>query len=279
VSEFEFRLHELEPIVLAGLAVWPLEHAPEVLRGWRDYADSAPDELSTACVIFTAPPEEFVPDHLKGQVVVGIAAMYIGDPEEGARVIQPLRELGPEVDLLQPMPYTAFQAILDPLAPSGSRSYWRGEYMNRLPDEAIDMFIGHAPPLTAAAIPFSQMIIFRIGQGVGAVPDDATAFSHRDAGYLFHPISIWQDPADDTRLIAANRAFADAMRPFGTGAAYLNFTPEADRVREAYGDEKYERLAALKDKYDADNVFRMNQNIRPTTQAGPEVSRSTAARL
>jgi FAD/FMN-containing dehydrogenase len=194
-------------------------------------------------------------------------------------VIQPLRELGPEVDLLQPMPYTAFQAILDPLAPSGSRSYWRGEYMNRLPDEAIDMFIGHAPSLTAAAIPFSQMIIFRIGQGVGAVPDDATAFSHRDAGYLFHPISIWQDPADDTRLIAANRAFADAMRPFGTGAAYLNFTPEADRVREAYGDEKYERLAALKDKYDADNVFRMNQNIRPTTQAGPEVSRSTAARL
>ena len=108
--------------------------------------------------------------------------------------------------------------------------------MSSLTDEAIDTFVEHAPALAAAAIPFSQMIIFRIGQGVAAVPDDATALSHRDAGYLFHPISIWQDPADDERLIAANRAFADAMRPFGTGGAYLNFTPEADRVRDAYGD-------------------------------------------
>ena len=112
------------------------------------------------------------------------------------------------------------------------------------------------------------MIVFRIGQGVTAVPDEATAFSHRDANYLFHPISVWQDPADDERLIAANRAFADAMRPFSTGGAYLNFTPEADRVRDAYGDEKYERLVALKDKYDPDNLFRLNQNIRPSTQAG-----------
>ena len=193
--------------------------------------------------------------------------MYVGDPEEGARVIQPLKELGPAVDLLQPMPYTAFQAILDPLAPSGYRSYWRGEYMSGLTDEAIETFVGHAPTLTAASIPFSQMIIFRIGQGVGVVPNDATAFSHRDANYLFHPISIWQDPADDERLIAANRAFADAMRPFGTGGAYLNFTPEADRVRDAYGDAKYERLVALKDKYDPENVFRMNQNIKPSNHA------------
>jgi FAD/FMN-containing dehydrogenase len=279
VTEFEFRLHELGPIVLAGLALWPLDRAPDVLRGWRDYVDSAPDELSTACVIVTAPPEEFVPDQLKGQVVVGIAAMYVGDPEEGASVVQPLKELGPAVDLLQPMPYTAFQAILDPLAPSGYRSYWRGEYMSGLTDGAIETFVGHAPTLTAASIPFSQMIIFRIGQGVGVVPDDATAFSHRDADYLFHPISIWQEPADDERLIAANRAFAEAMRPFGTGGAYLNFTPEANRVRDAYGHEKYERLVALKDKYDPGNLFRMNQNIEPSKQAGPEASRSTAARM
>ena len=112
------------------------------------------------------------------------------------------------------------------------------------------------------------MIIFRIGQGATAVPDDATAFSHRDANYLFHPISIWQDPADDERLIAANRAFADAMRPFGTGGAYLNFTPEADRVRDAYGDAKYERLVALKDKYDPENLLRGNQNIKPSGATG-----------
>jgi hypothetical protein len=215
-------------------------------------------------VMITAPPEDFVPDRLKGQVAVGMAAMYVGDPEEGAGVVQPLKDLGPEVDLIQPMPYTAFQAILDPSAPPGMRNYWRGEYMSRLPDEAIDTFVAHAPDVAAAGMPLSQMIIFRIGQGVTAISDNATAFSHRDADYLFHPISVWENPADDGRVIAANRAFADAMRPFGTGAAYLNFTPETDRIRDAYGDAKYERLVALKDKYDPDNLFRGNQNIKPS---------------
>jgi FAD/FMN-containing dehydrogenase len=264
VTDFEFQLHELGPIVLAGLALWPLERATEVFRGWRDYVDAAPDELSTACVMITAPPEDFVPDRLKGQVAVGMAAMYVGDPEEGAGVVEPLKDLGPEVDLIQPMPYTAFQAILDPSAPPGMRNYWRGEYMSRLPDEAIDTFVAHAPDVAAAGMPLSQMIIFRIGQGVTAISDDATAFSHRDADYLFHPLSVWENPADDGRVIAANRAFADAMRPFGTGAAYLNFTPETDRIRDAYGDAKYERLVALKDKYDPDNLFRGNQNIKPS---------------
>ena len=264
VTDFEFQLHELGPIVLAGLALWPLERASEVFRGWRDYVDAAPDELSTACVMITAPSEDFVPDRLKGQVAVGMAAMYVGDPEEGAGVLQPLRDLGPEVDLIQPMPYTAFQAILDPSAPPGMRNYWRGEYMSRLPDEAIDTFVTHAPDVAAAGMPLSQMIIFRIGQGVTAISNDATAFSHRDADYLFHPISVWENPADDGRVVAANRAFADAMRPFGTGAAYLNFTPETDRIRDAYGDAKYERLVALKDKYDPENLFRGNQNIKPS---------------
>jgi FAD/FMN-containing dehydrogenase len=268
VTRFDFRLHDLGPIVLAGLALWPVERAAEVLRGWRDYVDNAPDELSTACVVLTAPPEEFVPDHLKGQTAIAMAAIYVGDPEEGAAVLQPLKDLGPEVDLIQPMPYTAFQAMLDPGAPPGKRSYWRGEYLAGLSDEAIDTFVAHAPDLAAAGVPFSQMIIFRIGQGVTAVPDDATAFSHRDTNYLFHPISVWEEPADDERLIAGCRAFADAMRPFSTGGAYLNFTPEADRVRDAYGDAKYERLVALKDRYDPQNLFRGNQNIKPSQATG-----------
>jgi FAD/FMN-containing dehydrogenase len=268
VTEFELRLHELGPTVLAGLALWPLDRAREVLRGWRDYVDGAPDELSTACVVVTAPPEPFVPEHLQGRQALGMAVMYVGNPEEGARVVRPLRDLSPDMDHVQPMPYTAFQAALDPLAPKGMRSYWRGEYMRGLSDEAIDTFLEQAPALTAQAMPFSQMIIFRIGQGVTAVSEDATAFSHRDANYLFHPISVWSDPADDAALIAANRAFADAMRPYSTGGAYLNFTPEADRVRDAYGEQKYRRLVAVKDKYDPDNLFRMNQNIKPSRQAG-----------
>jgi FAD/FMN-containing dehydrogenase len=268
VTEFEFRLHELGPMVLAGLALWPLERAPEVLRGWRDHVDGAPDELSTAAVIITAPAEEFVPDHLKGQRALGVAALYVGDPAQGERVVAPLKALRPEVDLIQPMPYTAFQAILDPSAPKGYRNYWRGEYMSRFGDEAIDTFVTHAPDVAAAGSPFSQMIMFRIGQGVTAVPDDATAFSHRDARYLFHPISVWSDPADDDRVIEANRAFAAEMRPFGTGGTYLNFNTDIDRVRDGYGDKKYTRLVTLKNKYDPDNLFHLNQNIEPSRREG-----------
>jgi FAD/FMN-containing dehydrogenase len=268
VTRFDYRLHPLGPTVLAGLALWPIERGAEVLRSWRDYVDSAPDELSTACVVLTAPPEEFVPDHLKGQGAFGMAAMYVGDPDEGAPIIQPLKDLGPEVDLIEPMPYTAFQAILDPSAPKGYRNYWRGEYLSGLSDDAIETFLDHAPAVRALGIPFSQMIIFRIGQGVSAIPDEATAFSHRDTDYLFHPISVWEDPAQDEEVMAASRQFGEAMRPFGTGGVYLNFTREEDRVRDAYGGEKYERLVALKDKYDPDNLFRGNQNIKPSRASG-----------
>jgi FAD/FMN-containing dehydrogenase len=264
VTDFELRLHRLGPIVLAGLALWPLERAPEVLRGWRDYVDTAPDELSSACVLLTAPPADFVPDDLEGKTAVGMAVLYVGDADEGADVVAPLKALAPVVDHIAPMPYTAFQAALDPLAPSGMRSYWRGEYLRSLPDGAVDTFLDHGPALTEAAAPFSQMVLFRIGQGVTAVPEEATAFSQRDAAYLFHPISCWSDARDDASTIAANRDFADAMRAFGTGAAYLNFTPEPDRVRDAYGEDKYRRLVALKDAYDPDNVFRLNQNIAPS---------------
>jgi FAD/FMN-containing dehydrogenase len=270
VTEFEFRLHELGPIVLAGIALWPLDRAGEVMSAWRDIVDQAPDELSSLCAILTAPAEEFVPDHLKGQAAMGIAAMYVGDPDAGVEVFQPLKDLAPEVDLIQPMPYTAFQAIADPTFPHGMRSYWRGEYMNSLSDDAIRAFTGNGPEVQAAGIPFSQMLLLRVGQAVRAVPDDATAFSHRDAKYMFHPISIWADPAEDDHVIAANRGFCEAMHPFTTGAPYLNFTGE-DRVREAFGEAKYARLVALKDRYDPDNLFRLNQNIRPSTQAGEPV--------
>jgi FAD/FMN-containing dehydrogenase len=266
VTEFEFRLHPLGPIVLAGLALWPIERAPDVLRRWRDYVDGAPDELSTAFATLTAPPAPFVPDNLKGRVVLGMPGMYVGDPAEGARIMKPLKDLEPAVDLIQPMPYTAFQAILDEAAPKGFRTYWRGEYLDAFPNGAIDVFVKHAPEATAAAAPLSQMIVFRVGQGVAAVPDDATAFSHRNAGYLFHPLSLWSDPADDERVIAMDRAFCEAMRPYTTGGAYLNFTPE-DRVRDAYGPAKYARLTALKARYDPDNLFRLNQNIPPAAGA------------
>jgi len=274
VTEFEFRLHPLGPIVFAGLTMFPIGRAPDVLRRWRDWADAAPDEVATGCAVVNAPPEPFVPPELQGKPVFGIIALYAGDPEAGAGALQPIKDLGPAVDHIGPMPYTAFQAALDPLAPyGGGRFYARGEYLPGLSDDAIETYLAHAPDLVARSHPLSQMIIFRTGQGIATVPDAATAFSHRDANYLFHPITVWADPAHDGQMTAASRAFAAAMRPFSTGAAYLNFTAEADRVRDAYGDGKYARLVALKDAYDPANLFRLNQNIRPShTAAEPALA-------
>jgi hypothetical protein len=140
--------------------------------------------------------------------------------------------------------------------------------MSHLTDAALATFVAHAPELVTAAAPLSQGVIFRIGQAIAAVPDYATAISHRDANYLFHPSAAWDEAEDDERVIALCREFADAMRVFSTGASYLNFTPEDDRVRAAYGDAKYERLVALKEKYDPANLFRGNQNIAPAPSSG-----------
>jgi FAD/FMN-containing dehydrogenase len=268
VTEFEFKLHDLGPVVLAGLTMWPLDLAPSVMRAWRDFADEAPDEVSSAFAVITAPPEPFVPDELKGQTVCGIAAMYVGDAQAGAAAIQPIKDLGPAVDLIEPMPYTAFQAMLDAAAPPGMRQYWRGEYLASLGEGAIETFLDRAPGLAAAGFPLSQMLFFRIGQGIAATPEHESAFSHRDANYMFHPLTVWSDPAKDDEMVSRSRAFAAAMRAFGTGAAYLNFTPEQERVRGAFSEPKHARLVALKDKYDPENIFRLNHNIEPSRHVG-----------
>ena len=265
VTQFEFRLIPLGPMVLAGLAGFSIDKADDVFRAWRDYADDVADEVSSGCVVLTAPPEDFVPDHLKGKPIVGMAVMYVGDPEEGAPVIQPLKDLDSDFDLIQPMPYTFFQSMLDPGNPPGFRQYWRGEYLTGLPDEAIDTFLEHVrEPLS----PFNQPLIFRLGQAVKRFADDSAAFSHRDADYLAHPIGMWESPEDDERIISWVREVSDALAPFKTGGVYLNFTGDSDKARDAFGEEKFRKLVELKDKYDPANLFQHNQNIRPSKETG-----------
>lgn len=267
VTSYTFRLHQLGPILLAGLALWPIERAPDVIRAWRDYVDDAPDEVSSACVLLTAPPAPFVPSHLQGRLCLGMSVCYIGDPEKGARVIRPLTDLTPDLNMIQPMPYTAFQAMLDPNSPAGFRNYWRGQNMTALSDEAIEVFLERA---TTPISPLSMMILFRLGGALSRVGENDTAFSHRDTRYMFHPISLWAAPAEDEHQIAWTREFTNAMRPFTTGSVYLNFVPELEEqvTRTGFRDTKFERLAALKAKYDPHNLFRLNNNIRPTAPAG-----------
>ena len=260
VTSFEYRVHPLGPIILGGLLVFPLEQADGALAAYRDMVENAPDELATAAVLLNAPPEEFVPEHLHGKPVLGFAISYAGDSDEGLKVVAPLKALGPAVDLVGPMPYRAFQQMLDPMSPHGWRNYWRGLHLTGLTDDLLKTFLQFPPEGLA---PMTFVVIFQHGGAVSRVADDETAFSHRDATFMLHPIACWQDPADDERHLAWVREITEAMQPFTTGGVYLNFMADEDRVPAGYGAGKYERLVELKRKYDPDNVFRFNQNISP----------------
>jgi FAD/FMN-containing dehydrogenase len=265
VTSYEFKLHELGPIVYAGMVVHPIQNATEVARAWRDWIEQAPESVCAALGILLAPPEPFVPPEVQGTPVLGILAMYAGDADEGEEVLRPLKtEIGPPaVDLLDRIPYTAFQAIVDPFSPHGQLNYHRGEHLSGLPDEAIDAYVEHGRRVKS---PVSQTILFRTGGAVSRVPDDATAASHRNAPYMWHPIACWADAADTDDAIAWVRESSAAMKPFTTGGVYLNFEQDEgeEHVRAGYGADKYARLVELKDKYDPNNLFRVNQNIPPS---------------
>ncbi|WP_219415831.1 FAD-binding oxidoreductase [Pseudonocardia nigra] len=264
VTSFEFRLHPVGPSITGGMLLHPLEQAAEVLRGYREYVDGGPDELSTAFALFPAPPEPFVPAELHGRTVLGMIVCHCGDPEEGARVVAPLRRLGPPAaDLVGPMPYTTLQALLDPTAPPGWRWYNSGDHLAELTDEAIDVLVQHAP---SGLAPLTQIIVFRHGGAVGRVPETGTAVGNRAAPYLLHPLAAWLSADDDDRHMAWLRDVVDAMKPYSTGGVYLNFAPDDDAiVPGGYSREQYARLRALKDVYEASNMFRFNHNIRPAT--------------
>ncbi len=264
VTSFEYRVYPVGPIVYAGLMAFDIERADEVITTWRDLVDEdAPDEIGTAAVLLTAPPEEFVPEWLQGKPAVGIVGCWCGDVAEGEEFLKPLKNLAPAVDLFGPIPYRGLQAMLDPMSPAGLRNYWRGEHLAQLPDDAVDVFVEHD---TRDVDPHTFSILFQHGGQVGRVADHETAFSHRGARFMIHPIGCWEDPNDDEKHVAWVKSLSDAMRPYATGGIYLNFTAESteDRVRAGFGDVKYERLVAVKNAYDPENVFRFNQNIKPT---------------
>jgi len=192
---------------------------------------------------------------------------WAGGLDEGDRVLAPLRAFGPPaVDLVQPMPYTAVQQLLDEGNPSGMHNYWSGDFLTGLPPEAVDTLVGHAQP---APSPLTQIIVLNGGGAVSRVGEDETAFGQRNAPFNLHYLSMWPpDHAEDQRNIDYTRALVAAMKPWATGNAYLNFIGDEGltRVEAAFGRERFERLQAIKDVWDPGNVFRHNQNIPPTSE-------------
>ncbi|MFW6201888.1 MAG: FAD-binding oxidoreductase [Gemmatimonadota bacterium] len=266
VTSFEYELHELGPEVAAGLVLYPMARAPDVLRFYREFAASGPDELGLLAVLRLAPPAPFLPESVHGQPIVGIAACYAGPVDEGMRVLDPITErLGqPLGGGFGPRPFRAHQAMFDSGQVPGNQQYWKSEYLARLSDDAIETAIGFAERLTS---PITGVLIFQLAGAIARVGEEETAVSHRDAEFVLAINSGWSDAADSDRQIEWTRDFHAAMQPFSTGGVYVNFLSRdegEDRVRAAYGDEKHRRLVELKNRFDPENVFRVNQNIRPT---------------
>jgi FAD/FMN-containing dehydrogenase len=264
VTSFEYRLHPVGPIVLAGPIFHPLEDAPEVLRIYRKLAAAAPDELTTILELELAPPLPFLPEDVHGKPIVMLGACYAGAPKDGAEVVRPLKEFGsPIVDRLEPKPYVALQSMFDRLVPHGWHRYWKSVELPTLIDGAIDTLIDHTLRITS---PRSYTIILQLGGALGRVPENATAFSQRDATHNVVINAVWtEDDPEGDRHTAWARNFFEAMQPHARDRVYVNFLGDEgpDRVRQAYGAARYNRLVELKRAHDPTNFFRLNQNIEP----------------
>ena len=263
VTSFEFQLHPVGPNVLSGLIVYPFAQAKSVLTQFARFTETMPDELNEWMVTRQAPPLPFLGADVHGKEIVVLALCYAGDPAVGEKLIEPLRKFGTPVgEAVGVQPYTAWQQAFDPLLAPGSRNYWKSHNFSTLSEGVIDAIIKYA-----GALPSSQCEIFigTIGGQTTKAAPEAMAYSSRDAKYVMNVHGRWETAAEDERGVAWAREFFAKSQPFASGGAYINFLTqeEGDRVAFAYGGT-YQRLVELKKKYDPTNLFRMNQNIKPS---------------
>ena len=266
VTRFEFALHEVGPLVNAGVLVFPFERAAEVLRASRELMAGAPDELTIHEILITIPCHEPFPPDLQGRRAAMLVVAHVGGEEKARSDIEPLRELGPAFDLVGPMPFLALQSMIDDDTRHGlghsSKSHWLGGFEDDLIDVLVEQF-------ERATSPLAHLITARMGGAVERVPAAATAFAHRSAANLLWIINLWEDTSADP---GPHRAWVnevlEATRPYSTGGVYVNGLDDEDgpaRVRAAYGDGTFARLQGVKRDWDPDNVFRLNQNIPPAS--------------
>jgi FAD/FMN-containing dehydrogenase len=253
VTQLTYRLHDVGP-VLAGMVVHPIERAPEVLRFYREFTATAPETVTTYCAQLNTPD---------GTPIVALIVSATGDLAAAERALQPLRSFGsPLADQIQPMADTALQSMLDEGFPAGLPVYWRSHFLQSLPDTALDTLTAAYATVNS---PLSVVLLEHVGGAVSRVPADATAYDQRDAEYNLAVIARWPEPAQAEAGITWTRALHEQMAAYARGVYvnYLGVGDSSERVRAAYGAEKYARLAALKRQYDPENTFRFNQNIRP----------------
>jgi FAD/FMN-containing dehydrogenase len=267
VTQFEFNLHKVGPEILAGLIVFPFHQAKQVLTQYREFVESAPEELNVWALLRKAPPLPFLPGDVHGKEVVVLVTFYVGDVAQGRKLIEPLRRFGdPRGEHIGTQPYTQWQKAFDPLLTPGARNYWKSHNFTELSDGALNLMIEFAGKLPS---PQCEIFIGLIAGAANRVPADAMAYRHRDAKFVLNVHGRWDERTDDERCIAWARAFFQASAPYASDVAYVNFMTEeeGDRVAAAYGSN-YDRLAQIKKQYDPDNLFHLNQNIKPSPRQG-----------
>jgi FAD/FMN-containing dehydrogenase len=264
VTRFTFRLHEVGPNVFGGLIAWPFERAEEVLDAYRTITSTSPLELATWLVLMPAPPAPFVPPAWHGKRLCAMCVCYTGDLDRVDRVVAPIRALGrPVFDLLQIQPYTQVQSYLDSTEPKGMHYYWRTEYLAEL----TRPFLATLRAIFAECpIPDADLGVLQLGGALNTRPSDDGAVGNRTARFVCGVKGMWAPDEPDAHTYRDwVRDAGDRLRPFSTGATYINFqTADEDDARtEATYGTNLQRLAAVKSKYDPHNLFRTNRNIRP----------------
>jgi FAD/FMN-containing dehydrogenase len=259
VTSFEFGLHPVGPEILSGLVLYPLAAGRGVLAHYRECARDFSDELAVWFVLRKAPPLPFLPAEAHGKEMVILAACYAGDMRKGEAELKRLRSFGkPIADVIGPRPYTEWQTTFDELLAPGARNYWKSHNFTGLSDELVAVLLEYAGNLPSDQ---TQIVMDRLGGAINRVPREATAYPHRDVEFVLKVHTRWESPSQDQTCVAWARKFFDATTPHATGSVYVNFIPEDEaRVPNAYG-ANLERLMALKNKYDPQNLFRVNQNI------------------
>ena len=267
VTSFEFELYSVGPMVTLCAPFFPLnDGAGDIVRRWRDFMAEAPEDISSNLLFWSIPAHPAFPEDLQGTPVVIPAALHTGAPEDGERLLQPLRDLGePVLDLSGPAPYTAVQASFDPLFAKGERqNYWKSLYLDTLDDDAIARIVAHALDRPS---PWALIALWHLGGAMNRVDPTETALGERSAPYLYSLDTSWTDPADNESATAWTREAWGEMKAFSRGGAYLNFPGQGEEgealLYASYGSANYDRLVKLKAQYDPSNLFRLNQNIVP----------------
>jgi len=262
VTSFLFKAYPVQ-MVCAGPMLWSMDQASDIMKWYREFIVTAPEELNGFFAFLTVPPAPPFPEELHFKVMCGIVWCYTGAPEQANEILEPLRSYrSPTFEFFAPMPYPILQTMFDGLYPPGLQWYWKADFVNKLSDEAIALHIKHGSELPSM---HSTMHLYPINGAAHKPGNDDTPWSYRDATWSEVIVGVDPDPANADHITSWARGYWEALHPYGAGGAYVNFMMEGegeDRIRATYRDN-YDRLARIKAKYDPDNFFRVNQNIRP----------------